>query len=390
MENNDQVKDKASENGSIELVWGTVTDNPEVVKADTETKESKVDALSVESLPSADKAIIENFVKNIDITDTNAIITYGADSQNKVASFSDSVLKNVRTKDAGDSGKLLSNLVVEIKSFDATTSDSGGLFGLFKSARKQFEKISAQYSKVDTNIEKITDELEEHKRKLLKDIAILDEMYDNNYVYFKELTMYIIAGKEKIAQVNSDVIPVLQEKAELTKDEIDIQKLSDMKNYVDRFEKKIHDLMLSRMISIQMAPQIRLIQNNNNVLIEKIQSSIVNSIPLWKNQIVIALGLANSKSALEAQKQVSNMTNELLKKNSEMLKQGSLEIAEESEKSTISIETIRKTNSDLIATINGVIDITNKGRADRIAAEAELVKMEGDFKTALLEAKKRA
>ena len=278
-------------------------------------------------------------------------------------------------------------MVVEIKNFDISAEEKGGLFGFFGGVKKQMDKMRTQYDKVEGNINAVVDSLEVHKRILLKDIAMLEEMYDNNYTYYKELTLYIIAGREKLEEINTVTIPSLRAKAEETKDEIDVQRFNDMVNYANRFEKKLHDLTLSRMISIQMAPQIRLLQNNNTQLVDKIQSSIVNSIPLWKNQIVIALGLSNAKSALVSQKKVTDMTNELLRKNSEMLKQGSLEIAQESERSIVSIETIKKTNEDLIATINGVIEIQQKGREERQLAETELMKMESDFKLALLESK---
>ncbi len=350
------------------------------------SEETKKSNLTLESLPEKDREAVLSFVKKIDITDSNAISNYGAESQNKIAAFSDSVLKNVKTKDTGEAGKLLTNLVAEIKSFDAEANEKPGLFG---SIKKQLAKLGANYSKVETNVDKIASALENHRRVLMKDVAMFDEMYDNNYNYYRELSMYIIAGKKKIEEINQTLIPALRQKAEDTKDEIDAQKLNDAMNAINRFEKKLHDLSLSRMVSIQMAPQIRLIQGNDTQLVDKIQSSIVNAIPLWKNQIVIALGLANAKAALEAQKKVSDMTNELLKKNSEMLKQGSLEIAEESEKSIISIETVQATNKNLIETINGVIEIQRVGKEKRAEAEQQLTVLENEFKAALLTAGKK-
>jgi uncharacterized protein YaaN involved in tellurite resistance len=381
----------------INLNWGAEnsgTVEPPAVAAtpapvQTAPAVQKEDPLSLQSLDEKQKTAVLNLKDKIDVSDAGAVVAYGAEAQNKVAAFSDSILKNIKTKDAGEAGQLLTNLVVEIKDFDATAEEKGGLFGFFGGIKRQIDKINAQYGKVEGNIEKIVDALEGHKRVLLKDVAMLDELYANNYSYYKELTLYIIAGKEKVAELNTVTIPALRQKAETSGDEIDAQKLNDAVNNTNRFEKKLHDLSLSRMIAIQMAPQIRLLQNNDTQLVDKIQSSIVNSIPLWKNQIVIALGLANAKSALESQKKVTDMTNELLQKNSALLKQGTLDIAEESEKSIISIETIQKTNQDLIETINGVIDIQKKGREDRQAAEVELARLETEFKQALLSSRTR-
>jgi uncharacterized protein YaaN involved in tellurite resistance len=373
----------------IKLEWGVPAAEPNVRLEEAVASEARKNPLLLSALSEDDRKRVMEFTGKIDITDSAAIGSYGAESQNKIAAFSDNVLKNVRTKDTGEAGRLLTNLVVEIKGFDATTGDKSGFLGIFNGAKKRFERISTTYSKVETNVDKITSALENHRRVLLKDVAVFDEMYSNNYAYYRELTLYIIAGKEKLDEVNNRLIPELRAKAEETKDEIDAQKLNDAQNAANRFEKKLHDLALSRMVSIQMAPQIRLIQGNDTTLVDKIQSSIVNAIPLWKNQIVIALGLADAKAALESQKKVTDMTNELLRKNSELLKQGSLEIAEESERSIISIETIQKTNSDLIDTINGIIEIQRSGHEKRVEAENRLQTMEAEFKAALLTAGKK-
>ena len=343
--------------------------------------------LSVQTLSPEERGMVDEFVSKIDITDSNAIIAYGSAPQNKIAAFSDSVIKNIRTKEAGAAGKLLSDLVVEIKNFDSTGEQKTGLKSIFSNASKSLDKMRANYSKVETNVDRISDSLETHRRQLLKDIATYDAMFENNYNYFRELNLYIIAGKEKVKETNEALLPQLRAKAEASGDQLDAQRLSDAQNALNRFEKKLHDLELSRMISLQMAPQIRLIQNNDAQLVDKIQSSIVNSIPLWKNQIVISMGLANAKAALETQRAVADMTNDLLKKNSEMLKQGSLDVARESERGMVSIETIQKTNQDLIETINGVLDIQREGSQQRHNAEIELSRIENELKQALIAAK---
>ena len=356
---------------------------------DTVYKAESENPLTLASLPDNQQAVVKEFMDKIDIKDSNLIITYGSAPQNKIAQFSDSVLESVKTKDLGEAGKLLSALVVEIKSFDTEGEEKKGLAKLFSGPKKSYDKMMADYSKVETNISRITTGLETQQRQLLKDIEIFDHMYENNYNYFKELSMYIIAGNEKMKEINSVTLPALKAKAEASGSELDAQEYNDMANAANRFEKKLHDLTLSRTISLQMAPQIRLIQNNDAQLVDKIQSSIVNSIPLWKNQMVIGMGLANSKAALETQKQVTDMTNELLRKNSEMLKQGSLEVAKEGEKGIVSIETIQKTNQDLLDTIYGIIEIQEKGKADRQAASLELERIENELKTALLQTKGR-
>ena len=373
------------------LELGPVNEPPVYDLKEVEIQAEKTDSsLSMAALSDEEQAHVKAFIEKINVEDSQVVMTYGAAAQSKVAQFSDSVLQSVRTNDTGDVGKSLSNLVVEIKNFEPDMGDKPtGFFAKLRNSTKNFaaqmEKNRVGYSKVETNIDRITTSLEEHQRTLLKDISVLDSMYKVNLDYFKELSLYIIAGSEKLKQYNEVDIPAQRVKAQESGDEMEVQKLNDMVQLANRFEKKVHDLKLSRIISIQMAPQIRLIQSNNTALIEKIQSSIVNAIPLWKNQMVLALGMANSRAALQAQRKVTDMTNELLLKNSEMLKQGSIDIAKESEEGLVSIETVRKTNENLLATINEVLDIQQKGSQNRAAAEIELQKMEGDLKKALLD-----
>lgn len=358
----------------------------DVINENLQKNNQKEKDYGLSSLSESEQKQILDFVKKIDILDSNSIITYGSPAQNKIAQFSEATLKTARTKDLGEVGELLSDLTVNIQGFDSDKDK--GFFGKFLGkAKNEIEKMKAQYAEVEVNIDKITDLLQNHRRVMLKDIAMYDELYKTNLLYFKELNMYIIAGKEKLRILYDETIPEYKIKAEETNDELDAQKLRDLLDSVDRFEKKIFDLELSRQVSLQMGPQIRLLQNNDAQLADKIQSSIINAIPLWKNQLVISLGLANAKSALEAQQKVTDMTNSLLKKNSEMLKMGTLEIAKESEKSVISIETVKKVNQDLIATINGVLEIQQKGREQRQVAEVELQKAETELKNILIKGK---
>ena len=370
-----------SEEKMPELVLPTAeTVTPESRELVAEKAES---SLNIENLSPEERKMVEEFSKSIDVTDSTVLVQYGAPAQSKISAFSDSMLNNYRTKDLGEQGKLLSDLVVEIGDFDTAAAQKKGFF---TSVKRQFEKTVAQYNKVNANVDNIVQKLEEHKRQLIKDVAMFDQLYEKNAEYFKEISLYIIAGKERIKEINESTIPELAAKAEATGGQNDLQALRDMKDIVVRFDKKLNDLMLSRMISIQMAPQIRMLQSNETQLADKIQSTIMNAIPLWKNQIVIALGLNNAKAALQAQRQVTDMTNELLKKNSEMLKTGTIEIAKESERGIVDIETLRQTNSDLITTINEVVRIQDEGKAKRLAAEQELQKMEGELKQAVLAA----
>ncbi len=343
-------------------------------------------SLEFDQLPEDEKSMVRDFISQIDITDSTILVQYGAPAQTKIANFSDSMLNQMKTKDAGEAGELLSELVVEIQGFDGEVSEKKGFF---QSMKKYMAKMTAKYNKVSANVDKIAETLEQHKRQMIKDVAMLDSLYETNKEYLKEISLYIIAGKEKIREIDEKVLPELQAKAEISKDQVDLQALQDVRDFRTRFEKKLNDLMLTRMISIQMAPQIRMLQSSDTQLADKIQSSLMNSIPLWKNQIVISMGLSNTRAALGAQQKVTNMTNDLLKKNSEMLKQNSIEIARENERSIVDIETLKATNANLISTINEVLHIQDEGAAKRAAAEQELQKIETELKDAMLNAATR-
>ena len=354
--------------------------------------EEKVEkSLNYDALSDTEKKAIDDFITKIDVKNTNQLLQYGSSAQNKIAKFSDGVLDNVKTKSTGEVGDLLTDLVVEIKDFDSDVPAIGeekkGVLGIFNSAKKQLEKLIAKYSKVESNVDAIEKQLEQHKSQMLKDISIFDAMYEKNLEYFKELSLYIIAGEKKLEELKNLDLPELRKNAEESGEQVDIQAVNDMVNAINRFEKKLYDLKTTRIISIQMAPQIRLIQNNDTELVEKIQSSLINTIPLWKNQMVIALGLTNAKNALGAQKAVTEMTNDMLKKNSEMLKQGTIEIAKESEKAIVDIETLQKTNQDIIDTLDNIVQIHKEGAEKRAQAEIELNKIEEELKTKLLEMK---
>lgn len=353
------------------------------------TNEKIEQSLNYDMLTQAEKDAIDEFNTKIDIEDATQVLQYGAKAQTKISQFSDSVLEGVKTKSAGEVGDLLADLVSEIKSFDSDVAAGNptGISKLFFNAKKQLDKIVAKYGKIENNIDKIEKDLESHKLQMLKDIAIFDTMYEKNLEYFKELSLYIIAGEKKLEELRNITLPELQNKARETGEQLDAQKVNDLENMINRFEKKIYDLKTTRVISIQMAPQIRLLQNNEAELVEKIQGSITNTIPLWKNQIVIALGINNAKQALGAQKAVTDLTNDMLQKNSEILKQGSIEIAQESERAIIDIETLQKTNKDIIETLDKVIEIHENGRIKRQEAEAELVNIEKELKDKMLEIK---
>ena len=308
------------------------------------TDEKIEKSLNYDELSKEEQKAVDEFNAKIDVMDSTQVLQYGASAQNKISEFSDSVLEDVKTKNVGDVGDLLANLVSEIKSFDSAinTSEPKGLAKLFHSVKKEVNYIVAKYNKIENNIDTIEKGLENNKLQLLKDINLFDTMYDKNLDYFKEISLYIIAGERKLEELKTKVLPELKKKAEASNDQIEIQKVNDMETQINRFEKKLYDLKTTRIISIQMAPQIRLLQNNDAELVEKIQSSITNTIPLWKNQIVLALGISNSKKALKQQQAVSELTNDMLKKNSETLKQGSIDIAKESEKAIIDIETLKK------------------------------------------------
>ena len=371
-----KVEDKLNEDNISNL-----TQNSKEV-----TDEKIEKSLNYDELSESEKKAVDEFITKIDVMDQNLVLQYGAKAQNKISAFSDNILEDVKTKDIGDTGELLAKLVGEIKSFNSSIGTSKkGIFKLFNSAKKEISTIIAKYNKIEKNVDIIENSLEKNKVTLLKDIALFDTMDDKNLEYFKEISLYIIAGERKLEELKNKTLPAAKAKFEETHEQLDAQKIQDLENQINRFEKKIYDLKTTRIISIQMAPQIRLLQNNDAELVEKIQSSITNTIPLWKNQMVLALGINNSKKALESQQAVSNLTNDMLKKNSETLKQGSIEIAEEAEKAIIDIETLKKTNQDLIETIDNVIKIHEEGHAKRMEAEAELENIEKELKSKLIE-----
>ena len=341
--------------------------------------------LDISQLNEEEQKTVRDFATKIDITDTNAILTYGAASQRNIASFSESTLNSVRTKDMGEVGNMLSDLVLQLRGFGSDENEKKGFLGVKKKVQTKIETMKAEYDKVSVNVDKISGMLEKQQYTLLKDAAMLDKMYDVNQAYFKELTMYIIAGKQKLEECSGTVLPQLREKAAASGLPEDAQAANDYANMVNRFEKKLHDLELTRMISIQMAPQIRLVQNNDTLMVEKIQTSIVNTIPLWKSQMVLTLGMHHSQQAMEAQRQVTNMTNELLLKNAEKLKMGTIEITKESERGIVDIETLVTTNQRLIETLEEVRNIQIEGSQRRRAAEVELGRIEGELKQKLLE-----
>ncbi len=377
MDNLELKVEKISDEGLKSLVKEEKVSNEEIEKS-----------LNYDSLTDEEKAAIDEFNNKIDINDATQILQFGAPAQEKISKFSDSILEDVKTKDLGEVGDLLAELVSQIKTFDndITGNQKRGFFSrLFKKVKKDTDFYIARYSKIETNIDTIEKGLEKDKLQMLKDINLFDTMYEKNLEYFKEISLYIIAGERKIEELNNVELPKLKEIAKESGDHLDVQKVQDMEAQINRFEKKLYDLKTTRIISIQMAPQIRLLQNNEAELIEKIQSSITNTIPLWKNQMVLALGINNAKKALETQQEVSKLTNDMLVKNSETLKQGSIQIAEESEKAIVNIETVQKTNQNLIETLNQVIEIHKNGRIKRQEAEKQLEDIEKELKEKMLE-----
>ena len=338
-------------------------------------------------LNTEEQQAVDAFAKQIDITNANQVLMYGANAQKNIASFSENALNNVRNKDLGEVGEALSGLVVELKSldFDTEEEEKGFFSKLFKKSKNQLEELKAQFSEVEVNVDKISAILEQHQIALMKDVAMFDEMYNLNLQYYKELTMYILAGRKRLEEVRVTDVEALRQKAAASGSAEDAQAYNDLVNMCNRFEKKLHDLEMSRMVSIQMGPQTRMLQNNDVMMIEKIQSSLVNTIPLWKSQMVLALGLENARKATAAQAAVSEMTNELLKKNAEKLKQGSIDIAKEAERSIIDIETLQHTNEQLISTLDEVMQIQRDGAQKRQEAEAELRRIEGELKAKLTE-----
>ena len=334
-------------------------------------------------LTPGEQKMVADFAAKIDVENTNQILQYGAGTQKKMAQFSDAALENVRTQDLGEVGDLIVNVVGELKGFDA--EEEKGFFGFFRKQANKLELMKAKFAKAEVNVEKIGEALEQHQIRLMKDSAVLDNMYKQNLAYFKELTMYILAGKQKLQEVRTGKLTELQTKAQRTGLAEDAQAARDLSDKCDRFEKKIHDLELTRAISIQTAPQIRMLQNNDTVMVEKIQTTLMNTIPLWKNQMVLALGIAHSTEAAAAQRQVTDLTNALLKQNAERLHMASVETAKEAERGIVDIETLKATNAKLIQTFDDVMKIQADGRVKRLAAEAEMVRMENDLKQKLLQ-----
>ena len=360
----------------------------ELVSEENITEKDIEKSLNYDELSKEEQKAIDEFNEKIDITDAAQVLQYGVSAQEKISKFSDSILEDVKTKNTGEVGDLLANLVSQIKSFDndiTGTTKKNFVSKLFSNAKKEFDFIVAKYSKIEKNIDTIENGLEKDKIQMLKDVTIFDTMYEKNLEYFKEISLYIIAGERKLDELRNTELPKLKEIAEKSGEQLDVQKVNDMENLINRFEKKIYDLKTTRIISIQMAPQIRLLQNNEAELVEKIQSSITNTIPLWKNQMVLALGINNAKQALKSQQAVSKLTNEMLQKNSETLKQGSIDIAKESERAIVDVETLQKTNQNLIETLDSVIAIHKEGHEKRMEAEKTLQEIEKELKAKMLE-----
>ncbi|MCD8152192.1 MAG: toxic anion resistance protein [Clostridiales bacterium] len=356
----------------------TVTGTTAVTAAEEEA------AFSENNLTEEELQMVDEFSQKIDINNSQAILQYGVGTQKKMADFSETALKNVRTKDLGEVGGMLTSLVTELKSFEIDENEKG-FKGLFKKSANRATSLKAKYAKAETNVTTVCEALENHQQLLLKDIALLDKMYDVNLTYFKELSMYILAGKKKLAEIRENDLKAAVERANRSGLPEDAQAAKDLENKCERFEKKLHDLELTRVISIQTAPQIRLVQNNDTLMAEKIQSTIVNTIPLWKSQMVLALGIEHSNQAAKAQREVTDMTNELLRKNADVLKTATVETAKESERGIVDIETLKHTNETLISTFDEVMKIQTEGREKRQAAEAEMVRIENELKGKLLE-----
>ena len=356
---------------------------PQVDEAAQAARDANAVKLDESMLSEAEKKMVEDFSKKIDVTDSNLVLNYGAAAQKNIAAFSENALNNVRTKDLGEVGEALSSLVVELKTFGQT--EKKGIGGFFQKKKNELEAMKASYAKAEVNVEKIVKVLENHQVTLMKDVAMFDQMYELNTKYYKELTMYILAGKKRLEYLRAHDLADLKKKAETTGAQEDAQAYNDFANLCSRFEKKLHDLELTRMISIQMGPQTRLLQNNDTQMLEKIQSSLVNTIPLWKSQMVLALGLEHSRQAVAAQSAVTDMTNQLLQKNADMLKMGTIETAREAERSVVSIETLQHTNQQLITTLDEVMKIQTEGAQKRREAEAELGRIEGELKQKLME-----
>ncbi|MDO4519557.1 MAG: toxic anion resistance protein [Eubacteriales bacterium] len=382
----------ADEFNAFETSVPTLTLEPELTTdtaaaaavAEAPAEEEKVEKPAEPELSPEEQKIVDDFASKIDIENTNQILQYGAGTQKKMADFSSSALENVKTQELGEVGDLLTSVVGELKDFDAK-EESKGLFGLFKKEASKLDNLKNRYTKAETNVEKIVDSLQQHQVRLMKDTAVLDQMYAQNLAYFKELTMYIAAGKKALADIRAGKLHELEEKAQQTGLAEDAQAAKDLDDKCQRFEKKLYDLELTRQIALQTAPQIRLIQSNNTAMVEKIQTTIVNTIPLWKNQMVLALGIAHSTQAAKAQREVNEVTNALLQKNADALHMASVETAKESERGIVDLETLKKTNASLIQTFDDVLKIQKEGREKRQAAEVEMQKMEADLRKKLLE-----
>ena len=359
-----------------------------ISEAETIVQQVQADTVNVQQFSEEEQQMIDAFSKQIDITDANLVFSYGAAAQQNISQFSDAALKNVKTKDLGEVGDAIADLVTELRGFDADEEESKGFFGFFKKQRDNVTTMKAKYDETEVNVNKIVEALEGHQIQLLKDIAMLDRLYDQNLTYFKELSMYIVAGKKRLEEFRANEMKEAYDKAEASGLPEDAQAAKDLSDKADRFEKKLYDLELTRNISIQMAPQIRMIQSSNQLMAEKIQTSIVNTIPLWKNQMVMALGIAHTQKAMEAQRSVTDLTNELLKKNAEKLHMASVESAKEAERGIIDIETLKHTNKMLIDTMDEVLNIQQTGREKRRAAEQELATIENELRQKMLETRK--
>lgn len=369
-----------TETSTPTLVFGEVLDEKQVpAEAPKQELEEQLDD---SILTPEERKMVDEFSRQIDLHNSNAILQYGVGTQKKMADFSGNALENVRTKDLGEVGDMLSGVVAELKDFD---EEQKGFLGIFKKTTNKVEALKVKYAKAETNITRICEELEQHQRLLLKDVAVLDKMYDQNLTYFKELSMYIMAGKKKLQETRETELTELVEKARVSGLPEDAQAAKDLEALCERFEKKIHDLELTRMVSIQTAPQIRLVQNSDTMMVEKIQSTVVNTIPLWKSQMVLALGVTHAEQAAKAQREVSDMTNELLKRNAEVLKVAAVETAKESERGIVDMETLKETNASLISTLDEVMKIQAEGREKRRTAEIEMKQMEDELKKKLLE-----
>lgn len=382
MTDNNNVKDELT----LEVPTLSIGEAP-VEPAPAEAAPAPVKEINIEDrieLTPAEQKVVDDFVNKIDLTNTTHILQYGSDAQQKLADFSETALEAVRTKDLGDVGDTLVGLVTDLKDF-SVLEEKKGFLGFFKKVLDPIEQMKAKYAKAETNVEKVVEVLEGHQVTLTRDIAVLDELFKANTTNFKQLSMYIVAGKKKLEEAYSKTLPELKAKAEATGEPTDAQAANDYAQLLNRFEKKLYDLDLTRTVSLQMAPQIRLVQNNNSLMIEKIQTTLINTIPLWKSQMVLALGLANSQQAVKAQQAVSETTNELLRKNAEVLKETTINVAKESERGIVDIETLQETNQKLIDTIDQVMVIQKDGREKRKVAENELLKLETELKGKLLE-----